>query len=302
LEDYLATLAIDRGLSPHTVAAYRRDLTDYLLFVESEETDSGTVDAGTVDAGTVDAFARSLSDRDLKASSIARKLAAVKGFYRYLLDEGHLASDPTRQLPRTRRPDPFPQALTVGEVTALIEASDSRTTGGRRDRALLEFLYGTGARVSEAVGSRLHDLDLEGRVVLLTGKGDRQRQVPLGAAAIAAIQDWLPDRSRLTAGARLSSPGDRDSLFVNLRGRRLSRQSAFRIVRVHAERAGLDPISVSPHTLRHSAATHMVEAGADLRSVQVLLGHAKISTTQVYTRVSPQHLVEIFLESHPRSR
>ncbi|MEX0699849.1 MAG: tyrosine-type recombinase/integrase, partial [Acidimicrobiia bacterium] len=183
-----------------------------------------------------------------------------------------------------------------------VESPDLSTVAGRRDRALLEFLYGTGARVSEAVGLALAELDLTDRTVILTGKGDRQRLVPLGGAAVTAIGDWLPDRLRLSALARRPTSTDRDSVFLNLRGGALSRQSAFRLVRSHAARVGIDPSTVSPHTLRHSAATHMVEAGADLRSVQVLLGHAKISTTQVYTRVSPQHVVEIFFESHPRSR
>jgi integrase/recombinase XerD len=192
--------------------------------------------------------------------------------------------------------------LAVHQAIALVEAPDLSTVPGRRDRALLEFLYGTGARVSEAVELALQDLDLGERTVILTGKGDRQRQVPLGGTAVTAITDWLADRSSLAARVRRPDAIDRDAVFLNMRGRRLTRQSAFRIVRAHAARVGIDPASVSPHTLRHSAATHMVEAGADLRSVQVLLGHAKISTTQVYTRVSPQHLVEIFFESHPRSR
>jgi integrase/recombinase XerD len=192
--------------------------------------------------------------------------------------------------------------LAVHQAIARVEAPDRSTVPGRRDRALLEFLYGTGARVSEAVELALQDLDLGERTVILTGKGDRQRQVPLGGTAVTAITAWLADRSRLAARVRRPDAIDRDAVFLNMRGRRLTRQSAFRIVRAHAARVGIDPASVSPHTLRHSAATHMVEAGADLRSVQVLLGHAKISTTQVYTRVSPQHLVEIFFESHPRSR
>ena len=291
LNEYLSTLVVDRGLANNTVLAYRRDLEDYLSFLDG-------IEPQTTD---VDRYAGVLAERGLAPATIARKLAAVRGLHRFLVTEGRSEADPTRLLPAMRRADPFPKALAVHQAIALVEAPDLSTVAGRRDRALLEFLYGTGARVSEAVDLALPELDLEERTVILTGKGSRQRQVPLGGAAVTAITNWLPDRSHL-AGRVRADPVDRDAVFLNLRGRRLSRQSAFRMVRFHANRAGIDPASVSPHTLRHSAATHMVEAGADLRSVQVLLGHAKISTTQVYTRVSPQHLVEIFFESHPRSR
>jgi integrase/recombinase XerD len=287
LGDYLSSLAVERGLSAHTVAAYRRDLTQYLEFMAGREPDTADLDR----------FSVHLRDRGLAPTSIARKLAAVKGLHRFFVAEGLTTKDPTRLLEAPRRPDQFPKALGVNEVIALVEAPDSSSVSGRRDRALLEFLYGTGARVSEAVGLDLPDLDLEEKVAMVTGKGDRQRLVPLGQAAVDAIYRWLSDRLHLARGG-----GGANAVFLNLRGGRLTRQSAFRIVRQHAARVGLDPASVSPHTLRHSAATHMVEGGADLRSVQVMLGHAKISTTQVYTRVSPQHLVEVFLLSHPRSR
>jgi integrase/recombinase XerD len=168
---------------------------------------------------------------------------------------------------------------------------------GRRDSALLEFLYGTGARVTEAVGLDLTKIDLDDRVAIVTGKGSKQRMVPLGGLAVAAIARWLPDRMSLLHRAQRGDP-----LFLNLRGRRLSRQGMFEVVRGNARRAGIPEERVSPHVLRHSAATHMVEAGADLRSVQELLGHATISTTQIYTRVSPAHLVEVYVQSHPRSR
>lgn len=290
--DYLAMLAVDRGLADNTLAAYRRDLASYVASVGGDQ-------PGPED---VDRFAGKLAEAGMASATIARKLAVVSGFHRHLVKEGKAATDPTRLLETPSRPDPFPRALGVAEAIALVEAPTTSTVGGRRDRALLEFLYGTGARVSEAVNLTLSSLDLVDRLAIVTGKGDRQRQVPLGGAAVEALGDWLIDRMELSSAAIRPSLSDRDAVFLNLRGKRLSRQSAFRIVRKHAEAIGLDPATVSPHTLRHSAATHMVEAGADLRSVQVMLGHAKISTTQVYTRVSPQHLVEIFLESHPRSK
>jgi integrase/recombinase XerD len=196
-----------------------------------------------------------------------------------------------------RRPSPFPKALTVEESFRLVEAPDLTTVKGRRDSALLEFLYGSGARVSEAVSLDLGTLDLEDRVVILTGKGSKQRLVPLGGKAVAAIVRWLPDRMRLLHRSQRGDP-----LFLNLRGRRLTRQGMFDVVRANASKAGLPEEKVSPHVLRHSAATHMVEAGADLRTVQEILGHATISTTQIYTRVSPTHLVEVYVQAHPRSR
>jgi integrase/recombinase XerD len=168
---------------------------------------------------------------------------------------------------------------------------------GDRDSALLEFLYGTGARVSEAVGIDLGKIDLEDRVALVTGKGSKQRLVPLGSKAVMAIARWLPDRLSLFARGQRGDP-----VFLNMRGRRLTRQGAFDVVRANASRAGIEAAKVSPHVLRHSAATHMVESGADLRTVQEILGHATISTTRIYTRVSATHLVEVYVQAHPRSR
>lgn len=285
--EYLSVLRVERGLSPHTLSAYRRDLEQYVQFLNGSDPDTDDLDR----------FVEHLSTIGLAPASVARKLAAVRGLHRFLVSEGHATADPTRLLDPPRRLEAFPKALPVDQVIRLVEAPDSKTKGGRRDRALLEFLYGTGARVSEAVGLDLGDLDLEEMTVVVTGKGDRQRQIPLGKASIEAIQAWLPDRLEIS-----KTGPDRDAVFTNLRGGRLSRVSAFRIVRFHAAKVGIDPASVSPHTLRHSAATHMVEGGADLRSVQIMLGHARITTTQVYTRVSPQHLIEVFLLSHPRSR
>ncbi|HEY7584569.1 MAG TPA: site-specific tyrosine recombinase [Acidimicrobiia bacterium] len=287
VEDYLSSLTSERGLSVNTIAAYRRDLDQYLDFLDQKEPEPSDLD------GFVDLLHR----RRLAPASVARKMAAVRGLHRFLVSEGLAIEDPTRFLDPAKPRESFPKALTVEQTFALVEAPDVGAISGRRDRALLEFLYGTGARVSEAVGVDLSALDLEAKTVILTGKGDKQRLVPLGSSAAASIVAWLPDR------LAISKPGAAsEALFLNRRGGRLSRQSAFRIVRQHAARVGIDPATVSPHTLRHSAATHMVEGGADLRSVQVMLGHARISTTQVYTRVSPQHLVEVFYLSHPRSR
>jgi len=287
VEEYLFALTVERGLAANTLAAYRRDLNQYLEFLARR----------TPETADLDRFVDHLDRRGLAPASVARKLAAVRGLHRFLVHEGHETQDPTRLLEHPRPRDPFPKALTIDQTVALVEAPDPATRVGRRDRALLEFLYASGARVSEAVDLNLGDLDLEERTAFLTGKGDKQRLIPVGSKAVEAIFNWLPDRLEISRRGR-----DADAVFLNLRGGRLSRQSVFRLVRHHAGRVGIAPATISPHTLRHSAATHMVEGGADLRSVQVMLGHARISTTQVYTRVSPQHLVEVFFLSHPRSR
>ncbi len=280
--EYLGSLRVERGLSAHTVAAYRRDLHQYLTFLDGRDPSPDLVAD----------FVHHLRDRGLAPSTVARKLAAVRGLARFMVAEGFAAEDPTRLVdPEARRPA-IPKALTVEEVFAVLASPDPSTTPGRRDRALLEFLYATGARVSEAVALDLADVDLSERRALVTGKGARQRLVPLGGEAVRAIEAWLPDRLRLLRGGH-------DAVFLNLRGGRLSRQGAYGIVRAHARRAGVG--GVSPHVFRHSAATHMLQAGADLRTVQEMLGHASLSTTQVYTKVSPQHLLEVYVQSHPRS-
>jgi len=278
---------VERGLSANTISAYRRDLDQYLDFLEGAEPDQDAVER----------YLASLRDRQLASSTVSRKVAAIRGLHRFLVIEGLRTEDPTLLLESPRRPDPFPKALSVDEAIRLVEIPDLSTVMGRRDSALLEFLYGTGARVSEAVGLDLGKVDLEDRVVIVTGKGSKQRLVPLGGKAAIAIARWLPDRMNLVHRAQRGDP-----VFLNLRGRRLSRQGMFDVVKRNAGKAGIAEEKVSPHVLRHSAATHMVEAGADLRTVQEMLGHATISTTQIYTRVSPAHLVEVYVQAHPRSR
>ncbi|MEA1903176.1 MAG: site-specific tyrosine recombinase XerD [Actinomycetota bacterium] len=287
IEEYLVSLRVEKGLARNTIAAYERDLRQYLEWL----------DGSTPNEERVARFVGHLRALGLADSTVGRKIASIKGLHRFLVVEGLSAEDPTVLIDAPRRPDPFPKALTVDQAIRLVEAPGSESVANRRDSALLEFLYGSGARVSEAVNLDLTDLDLIDRVVLVTGKGSKQRLVPLGGKAVEAIGRWLSDRLAL-----ISSDQPGDPVFLNLRGRRLSRQGAFDIVRKHAARAGLEASSVSPHVLRHSAATHMVEAGADLRTVQEMLGHATISTTQVYTRVSPAHVMEIYVQAHPRSR
>lgn len=284
VEDYLAVLTAERGLSPNTTAAYRRDLDQYLRFLAGREPDPMLVDE----------YLGFLSEQNYARSTITRKVAAVRGFHRFELVEGVAVSDPTALIDPPKRGETLPKALTVDETLSLLDSIQPVDPQARRDSALLEFMYATGARVSETVQVELTDLDLIDRVVLLTGKGRKQRLVPLGASAVASIQRWLPDRLEI---ARRT-----DAVFLNLRGGRLSRQGVFDIVRKRARHVGIPPERISPHVLRHSAATHMVEGGADLRTVQEMLGHANVSTTQIYTKVSPQHLLEVFTLAHPRSR
>ncbi len=285
VDDYLDALYVERGLSPATVAAYRRDLHQYLEFL----------DGLVPDPALVSSFVASLSERGLAASTIARKISAVRGLHRHLSQETPTDTDPTVLLDTPRRDRPLPKALQIHQVLSLLDSPDVSTRPGLRDSALLEFMYATGARVSETVGLDELDLDLEDRSVILTGKGNKQRLVPIGGAAADAINAWLPER------AMVRGQDSGAAVFLSLRGSRISRQAVWTIVKSHAERAGIPRHQASPHVLRHSAATHMVEGGADLRAVQELLGHATIATTQIYTRVSPQHLLEVYTMSHPRS-
>ena len=286
-EEYLASLRSERGLAANTLAAYRRDLGQYF----------DAVGAAPPDPASVSGFVAELHERGLAPATVARKIAAVRGYHRFLVAEGMAADDPTVLLASPRRGAPLPKALSIEEVQRLLDVPDRTTPLGSRDAALLEFLYATGCRVGEVVGVDVLDVDLEEGSALVTGKGAKQRIVPLGRYAIDAVVGYLPIRMELRAGRR--DPG---RLFLNARGAPLTRQGVWQIVRSAGRRAGLAEDRVSPHVLRHSAATHMVEGGADLRSVQEILGHASISTTQVYTRVAPRHLYEVYVSSHPRSR
>ncbi len=286
-DEFLGALSSERGLSANTVAAYRSDLAQYF----------DTLDGREPSAEAVSRFVASLRTRGLRPTTVARKISTVKGYHRFLLTEGLADDDPTVLIDVPVKGLSLPKALTVDEAVALVEAPNRSTPLGSRDAAILEFLYASGSRVSEAVGLDTLDIDFETSTAVVTGKGDKQRIVPLGRHARQSIAAYLPHRQTLIGGRR--DPG---KLYVNARGGALTRQGAWLIVRKHARLAGIDRDGISPHILRHSAATHMVEGGADLRTVQEILGHASISTTQVYTRVSPQHLLEVFVTSHPRER
>lgn len=282
IDEYVAALAVERGFSPATIDAYRRDLSQYRHHLGDAEP--------TV--ASIDDFIMSMNL--LAPTTVARKIAAIRGYHRFLVAEGLRSDDPSGLVDAPRRPDSIPKALDVDACIRLVTAPDQSTAAGARNRAMLEMLYGTGARASEIVDLDLGSIDVDDATAILTGKGNKQRVVPLGGPAVESLRAWL--------AARLELAPREDAVFVNLRGRRLTRQTVFDIVKAAAGAAGLDPSEVSPHVLRHSAATHMIEAGADIRSVQEMLGHANVSTTQVYTRVTPRHLREIYLEAHPRSQ
>ncbi|WP_448619555.1 site-specific tyrosine recombinase XerD [Geodermatophilus sp. URMC 65] len=298
---YLDHLTVERGLSANTVSAYRRDLRRYTEFLDA----AGVRGLGEVAESDVAGFLAALRQGDddhppLSATSAARAVVAVRGLHRFALLDGLVSDDVAHEV---RPPAParrLPKAIPVESVVALIEAAAAlEGPRGLRDRALLEVLYGTGARISEAVGLAVDDLDRGQSVVRLAGKGGKQRIVPVGSYALEAVEDYLV-RARPALAAAGRTGVRAGALFLNARGGSLSRQSAWAILRTAAERAGLKA-EVSPHTLRHSFATHLLDGGADVRVVQELLGHASVTTTQVYTLVTVDRLREVYASSHPRA-
>jgi integrase/recombinase XerD len=302
LDEYATWLAVERGLAANTLAAYRRDLRRYTTWLRAR----GIDDLGTVDEARVVAYVESLkSARDPQGraryapSSIARALVAVRSFHRFCVDEGITDGDPSDEVGAPRVPQGIPKALTEPEVEALLGAVEGDDARALRDRAILEVLYGAGVRISELVGLDRADLDLEDRMVRVLGKGSKERVVPLGGTACGAVLEYLRHgRPALERPATRRVPGD--PLFLNARGGRLTRQSCWKIVTAAGDRVGLTG-RLSPHVLRHSCATHMLEHGADIRVVQELLGHASLSTTQVYTKVSPERLRAVYELAHPRA-
>ncbi|HEX6151138.1 site-specific tyrosine recombinase XerD [Nocardioides sp.] len=299
LRTYLDHLTVERGLAANTLTSYRRDLRRYLAHLAGE----GVASLDDVTEATVAGFLTRLREGDadhpaLSATSAARTLVAVRGFHKFCLGDGLAASDPAAGVKPPTPAKRLPKALPLADVEAILEAAGADgTVLAMRDRALLEVLYGTGARISEAVGLDVDDIDLTDRTVLLRGKGSKERLVPFGAYAAEAVEAYLVrGRPELVSS---TTPGG--ALFLNSRGGRLSRQSAWAVLTRTAERAGVTR-DVSPHTLRHSFATHLLDGGADVRVVQELLGHASVTTTQIYTLVTVDNLREVFATAHPRAR
>jgi integrase/recombinase XerD len=298
LTGYLDHLAVERGTSRNTLDGYARDLRRYLEHLSA----SGVGELGEVTERHVTEFLAALREGTgehppLATSSAARALVAVRGLHRFAVREGIVEVDAARDVHPPSPPRRLPKALPVDDVLRLLDTPGTNGAGALRDRALLELLYSTGARISEAVGLDLDDVDAQERTVLLDGKGGKQRLVPIGRPALAALDAYLVRaRPGLAAHGR-GTP----AVFLNARGGRLSRQSAWQALKVAAARAGISA-SVSPHTLRHSFATHLLEGGADVRVVQELLGHASVTTTQIYTLVTVNTLREVYATAHPRAR
>jgi integrase/recombinase XerD len=296
-EEFLSWLAVERGRAANTLAAYRRDLRAYESWLSERH-----VELGEVTEPVVQDYVAHLRQAGRRPASVARALVAVRSLHRFCVDEGRATIDPTGDVDAPRVPQGLPKALSEEEVAGLIEAVAGGDPSSRRDRALLELLYGTGMRISEAVGLSLGDLFLEEGVLRAFGKGAKERVVPLGRMAGLAMESWLgPGGRPALVPAQWARRDDADAVFLNHRGGRLSRQGAWGIVRRHGDAVGLGD-RLTPHVLRHSCATHMLDHGADIRVVQELLGHASIATTQVYTRVSTDRLRAAYDEAHPRAR
>lgn len=299
LDEYLVHVAIERGLSENTVAAYRRDLQRYVEFLQHLNLGSLS-DVKPADISRYLQSIRTGADggRELNAASATRSLASIRGWHRFEVREGRLPADPASDVAPPSTARKLPQVLSVEQVTSLIEAAGvGEEPIASRDSALLELLYGTGARVSEAVGLAIDDVDTSLGALRLVGKGRKQRMVPLGSYAAQAL-----DRYVVQGRPALATKGTGNAyLFLNTRGRPLSRQSAWEIIQRAADRAGMSG-KISPHTLRHSYATHLLSGGADVRVVQELLGHASVTTTQIYTHVTPDAMREVYLSAHPRAR
>ena len=294
--DFLAYLELERGLSRNTLEAYRSDLQQLGEFLERAGVDPLDVD-GPVLATFTSELAEGRGDRKPAApATLQRKIACLRSFYRYLRREGTLECDPTRDLRPPRSRARLPRVLSRDQVNALLAQPRGESNGALRDRALLETMYACGLRASEVISLKLCDLDLEAGVLIAEGKGSKQRLVPVGGEALHKLHVYLERARPQLVGLR-----EEPHVFVNLRGQALSRQGLYKIVQRHARSAGLDS-RMSPHTLRHTFATHLLAGGCDLRSLQEMLGHADIGTTQIYTHLSSERLREVYFDAHPRAR
>ena len=294
LEEFTAYLRDERNLSPHTLRAYERETSEFVAFAAGEMQCSG---AAAVTSAVVRAYLAFLHGRKLAKVSAQRALAALRTYFRFLAREGVVAANPARVVPTPRAPKTLPDVVTAPQLADLLEALPA-TPAGRRDRAALELLYGAGLRAAELVGLDLDDVDLSRRMARVQGKGGKERIVPFGREAERALAAYLPDRA-----AWRSLPGAAEAgepLFVNQRGGRLSDRSLRRILDAAVRRVALAQ-HIHPHTLRHAFATHLLEAGMDLRAIQELLGHASLSTTQRYTHLDLAHLMETYNRSHPKA-
>ncbi len=296
-EEFLSWLTVERGRSANTIAAYRRDLNAYCAYLARHHR---TLDAVT--EADIERYVQSQQREGKAATSVARSLVAVRSLHRFLAEEGRMARNPAAAVESPKVPQGLPKPLSEAEVESLLASVVGHGPLERRDRAILEVLYGTGIRISELVGLSMGDVDLADRVMRVFGKGSHERVVPIGRFAADALTDWLAPSGRgALVPDQWAKRGDAEAVFLNARGGRLSRQGAWGIVRAYADRVGLGD-RLSPHVLRHSCATHMLDHGADIRVVQELLGHASVATTQVYTLVSAERLRAVYENAHPRAK
>ena len=301
VRDFLAYIRLNRNTSPHTVAAYGSDLGQFLTFASQHlEKPASRLRPGDIDLGLVRGFLGDLYRLGRSRASAARKLSALRAFLRYLRREGLVDSDPAAMAVAPKREHKVPAHLSVDEMSRLLEAPDTSMPLGRRDRAMLELLYASGLRLSELVGLDMEDVNLHERIVRVAGKGGKERLVPFNTSTQKALRRWYSDRAALRVAG--SKPGaDRDPVFVNAHGTRLSGRSVQRLVARYVSGCSTR-FGISPHALRHSFATHLLERGADLRAIQELLGHVQLSTTQRYTHVNAAQLLEVYRKAHPRAK
>lgn len=306
LEQFLTHIGVERGLAQSTVDAYASDLRRYLDWLEAR----GVHGPAAVTRQDVEDYVADLDGAGESGRSKARRLASIHAFHRFALAQQAVASDVAATVKAPKGAGTLPDVLTVDEVARLLEAVPQPGGAGVagvedavlvRDRALLELMYATGARVSEIVGADIDDMDFDEHVIRVTGKGSKQRLVPVGGYACQALRRYLDEARPVLERRKRSGGAERRALFLNKRGCRLSRQSVWEVVKAAGERAHITK-PLHPHTLRHSFATHLIQGGADVRTVQELLGHASVTTTQIYTHVSPETLIEAYLTAHPRAR
>ncbi len=295
IEAFLTWLEVEKGYSPHTVSGYGHDLSEFAAMLGRDEKTEN------IESLHIRRFVVSLHGNN-SAATVARKLSALRSFFKFLLREHIIKSDPVAGITGPKTGKYLPVFLTVDEVFSLLEAPSEKDRFMLRDRAILELLYSTGMRVAELVSRDLLNLDFVTEMLRVRGKGDKERLVPVGRPALEAVKAWLFLRDQLISDrAKRGRPVERKALFLNGRGSRLTTRSVERLVKSYGERAGIPQI-VTPHALRHSFATHLLEMGADLRSVQELLGHASLSTTQRYTHLTLDHLTEVYDKAHPHAK
>ena len=286
LEDYLQHLKLERGLSPNSITSYRRDISEFISFSKIKSPDK-------LDLSIINRYIDSLNKSGRKPSTMARKISSLKRFFQYLRDNGVIKENPAAALAAPRIVRYHPHYLSPSEIESILEKIDTSTTRGKRDRAVIELLYGSGLRISELINLKISDIEFEAQFIRVLGKGDKERLVPLGDFARRAVEIYLEARDQNKAGA------SSNILFINRIGDKFSRVSLWKLVRKAALGAGISK-RVTPHTFRHSFATHMLEGGADLRIVQEMLGHADISTTQIYTTIDRDYIIAEHKKYHPR--